>query len=136
VAVEVDGRNLILRLAASHFFDAGTATLRPESLAVLDAIGGEMADLKRPVRVEGHTDSGAVRPGRFRDNWELSASRASRVVSYLQDAHQIAPALLSAAGFADTRPIAKEDTAEGREANRRIELVIQVAAGGSIAAMP
>jgi len=68
-----------------------------------------------------------VRAGRWRDNWELSAARAAAVASYFQDAHHVRPELLTAAGLADTRPMAPNDTEAGREANRRIEIVIELA---------
>ncbi len=133
VITEVEGRRLIIRLAAAHFFDPAEAALRPESLPVLDAIASELAKLDRPVRVDGYTDSEPLQSSRYRDNWELSTSRAARVVSYLEKAHDIDRLLLSAAGYADTRPIADEKTADGRELNRRVELVVEVQPGGRLA---
>ena len=120
-------------MSATHFFDAGSSAVRPDALAALDAIADELASLGKPIRVEGHTDDSA--PGgasagsltaRFRNNWELSAARAANVTAYLSVAHQIKPELLSASGFAATRPIATNATPEGREANRRIEMSIEM----------
>lgn len=128
VALEVTDGALRLRLAAHRFFDAGGASLRPESLAVLDAIGAELADNQRGrIQIEGHTDDEPIRSTRYRNNWELSASRAATVVSFLEQAHDIASNRLTAAGLGSTRPLVSNDTPEHRELNRRIEIVIQVA---------
>jgi chemotaxis protein MotB len=126
IAVINDGKRLAIRLHATSFFNAGEAVLKPDALQVLDAVGKELGALDRPVRVEGHTDSRAPTMGRFRSNWELSASRAVTVTEFLISAHNVAPIFLSAAGYADTRPIADNGTEQGREANRRIELVVSL----------
>ena len=82
-------------------------------IPVLDVISGELAALNRPVRVEGHTDDAPTGTKRFRDNWELSSSRASAVVAYVQRAHRIDGQLLTAAGHGSTRPMADNDTPAG-----------------------
>ena len=130
VVVAVEGKRLVVRLSAARFFDPNQAAVRPEMIPVLDVIAGELAALNRPVRVEGHTDDAPTGTRRFRDNWELSSSRASAVVSYMQRAHRIDGPLLTAAGHGSTRPMATNDTPAGREANRRIEMVVDVADDG------
>ena len=130
---EVDGRRLVIRLAAANFFDPAGAALRPEALPVLDAIAAELSQMERPVRVDGYTDSEPLQSTRFRDNWELSTARAARVVAYLEEAHSIDRQLLSAAGYADTHPIADDSTPAGRILNRRVELVVEMQPGGRLA---
>jgi chemotaxis protein MotB len=130
VVVQVEGKRLVVRLSAARFFDPNQAAVRPEMIPVLDVIAGELAALNRPVRVEGHTDDTPVSTKRFRDNWELSSSRASAVVAYVQRAHRIDGRILTAAGHGSTRPMADNDTAAGREANRRIEMVVDVTDDG------
>ncbi len=125
VVVETANGKLNIRLSAARFFDAAQAALRPEALPVLDAIAEELAGLNRPVRVEAHTDDSPVK-GKFRNNWDLSAARAVTVVSFLEAGHQIAPAMLAAAGMGGSRPLVANDSAEGREANRRVELVVEL----------
>jgi chemotaxis protein MotB len=120
-----DGRRINIRLAASQFFDPGLAALRPQIVPMLDAIAGELIPLQRPLRVEGHTDDQPVQGSRFRNNWELSAARAAAVTDYLQEAHRASPQLLSAVGLSSAHPIASGHTPEGRDANRRIELVLE-----------
>jgi chemotaxis protein MotB len=126
VVLEVEGQRLTLRLGASHFFDAGQSALRPEALPVLDAVVGELKPLERSIRVEGHTDSSPVTNSRFKNNWELSSARAATVVAYVEGAHGVHGDLLSAVGHASTHPLSNEDTPEAREANRRIELVVEL----------
>ena len=84
----------------------------------------EMVAVGMPIRVEGHTDESRVQSSRFRDNWDLSASRAASVASYVQAAHNMDGKLLSAAGYGSTRPISNTGTVAGREANRRVEMLI------------
>lgn len=122
---ELEGKRLVIRLSAGRFFEAGAAALHPEALPILDAIGGELAGLKRNIRIEGHTDDRPIRSDRFRNNWDLSAARAATVVAYLEQAHRIPSERLAAVGMAANRPVASNDTEEGREANRRIDLVVE-----------
>ncbi len=126
VTLHVEGRKLMVRLSVARFFDPNAAAIRPEVIPVLDVVAEELARLHRPIRVEGHTDDTPALSSRYRDNWDLSASRAASVSAYLERAHRIPGNLLSAAGYGDTRPVASNDTAQGRELNRRIDLVIEV----------
>jgi chemotaxis protein MotB len=126
VLVRAEGRRLMIRLSASHFFDSSQSAIRPEVMPVLDAISNELAQFHRAIRIEGHTDDLASSRSRFRDNWDLSASRAAAVAAYMEGAHRIDGKLLSAAGMGSTRPIAENKTAQGRETNRRVELVVEV----------
>ena len=82
--------------------------------------------LDRPLRVEGHTDDLPVAGQRYHDNWELSAARAATVVSYLERAHHAPPEHLQAVGLAATKPIAKADSVDARELNRRVEMVVEL----------
>jgi chemotaxis protein MotB len=126
VTVAVEGRRLTVRLAATEFFDAGQAALRPQILSVLDAIAMELVPLERTLRVEGHTDETPVGGDRYRNNWDLSAARAATVVTYLEAAHRARPELLQAVGLGSAHPVSTGETAEARERNRRVELVIEL----------
>lgn len=125
ILVDLEGRRLTVRLSAARFFDPGQAAIRPEMIPVLDAIAAELTALNRHIRIEGHTGQDR-QLGRFRDDWELSASRAASVASYVQRAFKYDGRLLSASGFGSSRPIQGNDTAAGREANRRIEMVVEL----------
>lgn len=112
-------------------FAPGEATLSPagrDQIAGVARMLSEIADdipqdIDWIIRVDGHTDSTPLSgTGRYRDNWELSQGRALAVVRYMIDELGFPANRLAAAGFADTRPVAEGDTAEGRAQNRRIEL--------------
>ena len=135
VTLHMEGKKLMIRLSVARFFDPMQAALRPEVIPVIDVIADELARIRRPIRVEGHTDDTLVIGTRYRDNWDLSSSRAASVTSYLERAHRIPSNLLSAAGYADSRPVATNDTAAGRELNRRIDLVIEVRATDNLDAI-
>jgi chemotaxis protein MotB len=126
VSVVVEGRKLTVRLAATEFFDPGQATLRPQILPVLDAVAEELVPLNRLVRAEGHTDETPLGNDRWRNNWELSAARAATVVTYLEQAHGAKPEMLAAVGLGSAHPLARGDTPEAREKNRRVELVLEL----------
>jgi chemotaxis protein MotB len=126
ITFELEHGKLRLRMAAGRFFDPASASLRPEAIAVLDAIAQELATSKQNVRVEGHTDDEPIRSSRFRSNWDLSASRAATVVSYLEQVHGLAPHRLMAAGLASQKPLVANDSADHREMNRRIEIVLEI----------
>ena len=126
VTLHIEGKKLMIRLSVARFFDPTQAALRPDVIPVLDVVAAELGKMHRPIRIEGHTDDTPAITTRYRDNWDLSASRAASVTSYIERAHHIPGNLLSAAGYGDSRPVASNDTAAGRELNRRIDLVIEV----------
>lgn len=109
-------------------FDSGEATLKPEGRAVLEKIVSVLASSKRQIRVQGHTDNVTI-AGRlaqtFATNWELSAARAVNVVRFLQDGAHVDPVLLSAAALSEYHPRESNETPEGRQKNRRIEILLE-----------
>jgi len=125
VQIDVDRDKLTVRLSASHFFDTNQAAIRPEMIPVLDVIAAEMVAVGMPIRVDGHTEESRLVSTRYRDNWDLSASRAAAVASYIQHAHNVDGKMLAAAGYGSTRPLGDNSTPAGREANRRVELLIE-----------
>ena len=126
ISLELENGKLRLRLAASRFFDPASAALRPEALAVLDAIATELSTGTHLIRVEGHTDDGQISSPKFRNNWDLSAGRAATVVTYLEQGHGIDATRLIAAGLGSSHPLVSNDTPENRELNRRIEVVLEI----------
>ncbi|MGC9457816.1 MAG: OmpA/MotB family protein [Halothiobacillaceae bacterium] len=114
-----------LRIRDNILFAPGAARLSEDGLQLLDELARRLAGQPYPISIEGHTDNIPIRTLRFPSNWELSASRASSVLRYLAS-RGIDETRMQAVGHADTQPIASNDTAEGRAANRRVELVIQV----------
>jgi chemotaxis protein MotB len=129
VAILVEGSRVTIRLATGEFFDSGSAAIRPSALPIIDAIAAEIVPLARPLRIEGHTDEVPFQGDRFRDNWELSASRAAAVVSYLAGAHRATPELLGAIGYGSTRPVVQGTDEEALRQNRRVEMVVEIESG-------
>ena len=120
-----DGESIIIRLTDQSGFESGSANLRNDFTSLLDSVGDSLAGSSGLIQIEGHTDNVAMSFGnRYRNNWDLSSARAASVADYLQGGGSIAPGSMVIKGFADTRPIASNDTATGRSENRRIEVVV------------
>jgi len=120
----VDGR-IVIVLSTDVLFGVGRADLSASGEQELAAVAEACAELKdMRYQVEGHTDNVPIGPGiEFGDNWELGSGRAIAVVS-LMISKGVEPSRVSAASFADSKPVKSNDTAEGRAANRRIEIIL------------
>jgi chemotaxis protein MotB len=118
---------LTVDAAEQLFFDSGRAALKDTGKEVLKKVADAMKAYEdKAIRVVGHTDNVPITGGLqkvFASNWELSAARATTVVRFLQDAG-IAPERLIATGRAEYAPVAPNDSPEGRQKNRRIEITL------------
>ena len=118
---------LSVDLADQVFFDSGRATLKPEGKKVLRKIGDTLKGYENKlIRVVGYTDNVPVAKAlqnKFPTNWELSVERATTVVRFLQDVG-VPPDRMVASGRGEYSPVASNDTPEGRQKNRRIEIVL------------
>mgnify|MGYP001400307191 CR=1 FL=1 len=123
---ELKGK-LTVNMVDSVLFDSGKAEVKPEGLVVLQKVVDILKNVKdKAVRIEGHTDNVQIvgqLAKRYPTNWELSASRALNVTRYLQQ-QGLDPALLAAVAYGEYKPVAPNDTDEGRAKNRRIEIVL------------
>ncbi|HSU41737.1 MAG TPA: OmpA family protein [Polyangiaceae bacterium] len=123
------GNELVVDVSDQVLFDSGHADVSEGGQKVLAEVAPSLARLKGyTIQVAGHTDrTRVVNPEtreRFPTNWELSTARATNVVRYLEERGKIPGTRLEAAGFAEFRPVAGNATAEERQKNRRIELVL------------
>jgi chemotaxis protein MotB len=133
--LKVDTRDnrMLIQLPGDVLFDSGSAVLRKEGKEILkqvaEVVHNDAQLSAREFQVAGHTDSKPLKGGPFVDNWGLSAMRARTVVEYLtlpgDQGGDLNPKKWSAAGYADTDPVAPNDTDDNRKKNRRVELVIQ-----------
>lgn len=118
---------LTVDVAEQLFFDSGRATLKDTGKQILQKVAESLKGYEdKAIRIVGHTDNVPISGGLqkvFPSNWELSAARATTVVRFLQDAG-IAPERLVATGRAEYAPVAPNDSAEGRQKNRRIEITL------------
>ena len=133
LTVEVRDNRMLIQLPGDVLFSSGSDKLTAEGEQILRQVAEVIRtdpDLsKRQFQVAGHTDSLPLKGGRFRDNWGLSAMRARSVLVFLvapteEGGGGLAPSNWSAAGYGDTDPVASNDTPEGRQKNRRVELVV------------
>ncbi len=123
--VEREGDRIIVRLASQGSFVSGSANLQPGFIQLLRQVGGSLAATQGKVRVEGHTDNVPVAfSERFNSNWDLSAARSATVADFFINNSGFAQENMLVAGFADTKPIATNNTAAGRARNRRIEVIV------------
>ncbi|MCL2125776.1 MAG: OmpA family protein [Oscillospiraceae bacterium] len=110
------------------FFDTAEATVLPEAYPVLDTVIDmmlELGDLYSMMRVEGHTDSRSINTVRYPSNWDLSADRAVKVVSYIRQDGRLDKSRIVANGYGEEHPIAPNDTPENMALNRRVEFVVE-----------
>lgn len=121
---ELQGK-LTVQLSNAILFDSGSIAIKSVGQEALGKVASVLAAVEgRAIRVEGHTDDVPVNPGaHYRDNWGLSALRASVVVRLLVD-NGVDPGNIAAVGYADTHPVADNESAEGKAANRRTEIVL------------
>jgi chemotaxis protein MotB len=123
---ELKGK-LTVNMVDSILFDSGKAEVKKGGLEILGKVISILKDVKdKSIRIEGHTDNVQISRAlaqRYPTNWELSAARAINVARYLQD-EGIGPGQLSAAAYGEWKPVAENDTPEGRAKNRRIEIVL------------
>jgi chemotaxis protein MotB len=119
-------KGIRIRIQAAFLFDSGHAKVKETALPTLQNIAAILAKTKRPIRVEGHTDNVPIR-GRYSSNWALSTMRAVNVLTYLIRMGPLDPVKVSAAGYSQYHPLVPNDTAENRQKNRRVEIVIMQA---------
>ena len=119
---------LTINMVDRVLFDSGHTQVKPAGVKVLKQVGDVLNKISdKQIRIEGHTDNVPISSklqDRFKTNWELSTARATTVVRYLIDQGGVDPQYLSAVGYADTHPLASNDSEEGRSSNRRIEIVL------------
>jgi len=138
-----------LTISGEYFFDINSAEIKPELKSVLAYIGNTLSqsrllriqddkelrgfydalrqadhNLNVEIRVEGHTDNWPIRGGKYRNNWELSTARALEVVQFISLSSGIPESMFSSLGYGEFRPIADNNTADGRSKNRRVEIFI------------
>ena len=127
VDVSVIKGRINLRVKDNILFASGNSALSNEGKDLLNRLAERLKVGDYPIAVQGHTDDLPIHTLQFPSNWELSAGRAAAVVQELI-ASGVQPERLSAIGFADTHPIASNDTAAGRAENRRVDLELQLPA--------
>jgi chemotaxis protein MotB len=125
VRLKMAEKGLVITFVAEVLFDSGKAKLRKDSLPILDKVA-EILQVEVPgndIGIEGHTDNEPIKYSPWKSNWELSTQRALSVLYYLES-QGLRPSRLSASGYGEWQPVTSNDTSEGKQLNRRVEIVI------------
>jgi len=127
VKLQMMEKGLVITVVGDLLFDSGKAKIKSGAYSLLDKVATvlkeNMANFN--VGIEGYTDNVQIKHSKWKSNWELSSARSLSVLHYLVNQKGVSPERLSAIGFGEYRPVASNDTKEGRKQNRRVEIVIQ-----------
>jgi chemotaxis protein MotB len=127
ISAEQRKEGVVLTIPEVALFDSARAELHSSALPLLNELSATLREVgEAQISVEGHTDDRPVLGGEFRSNWDLASARANAVTAFFL-AHDFAPQRLHSVSYADTRPVADNGNAQGRAANRRVELAIEFA---------
>ncbi len=129
--LNLEPRGLVITLGEAAFFAPGEDRVQSNAFASLEKVAGALGKLPNPVRLEGHSDSTPIHSARFSSNWELSTARAVQVLKALEERYGTDRFRLSAAGYADTVPVDRNDSDSARARNRRVDLVVLSRPGSS-----
>jgi chemotaxis protein MotB len=125
VKIIISDKGVALSLSAPLLFNSGSAELKPEAFPLLERIFDIAQGWPNIIRVEGHTDNTRIHSELYASNWDLSFARALSVVRFAVDFSKIHPSRLVPVAYGEYRPVADNDTEEGRAKNRRIEIFME-----------
>lgn len=116
---------LLIRIKEQALFPSGSAEVMPDAQRIGIVIGGLLATMPEQVIVSGHTDNVPIATAQYPSNWELSNQRALNFMKYIISSNpKLDPSRFSAIGYGEFRPAAPNDTEEGRQKNRRVEVLV------------
>lgn len=122
--VQITAKQIKINIAAPVLFKSGKAEVGSSAAELLRQVAGALNTLPNDIIIEGHTDSVPMKSGDYDTNWQLSAARANAVVDLLAKDYAVPQERMIAAAYGEHRPVAGNDTAEGRALNRRIEIIV------------
>jgi hypothetical protein len=133
ITVKRESMWLEIEINTDILFSSGSGAFSSSAEPVLDKLAEVLKPFPNPIRVEGHTDNRPIRTAAFPSNWELSAARAASVVHQFMK-QGIDPLRLEIVGFGEFHPRQPNDSADGRNANRRVAILVleQVAPGATM----
>ncbi|HBH17908.1 MAG TPA: flagellar motor protein MotB [Cyanobacteria bacterium UBA9579] len=124
ISVSRETRGLIIRLKDTVLFDPGSDIIKDNAQVTLDKLAGILREIPNSIRIEGHTDSQPINTPRFPSNWELSTARATNIIKYLINQHNINPQKFSAVGYGEYMPLKESVLEDNQSINRRVDIVI------------
>ena len=125
LSINYDTRKVVIRFAEDATFQSGQAALKPGMVAIIERVVEVLSSCTGDVLVAGYTDDRPIVSNRYRSNWDLSAARAVSVVHELVLSRALPAERVTAAGRAETNPLAPNDSPENRARNRRVEIAIR-----------
>jgi len=126
VKLEMMEKGLVITVLGDILFDSGKAKIRRKAYPILDKVGAVLQETvpEFNIGIEGHTDNQPIKYSGWKSNWELSSNRALSVLHYLINKKNILPSRISAIGYGEFRSVSSNNTKEGRQLNRRVEIVV------------
>jgi len=124
VKYEENERGITIHIMDELLFKSGDADLNKNAIEILDKIANILKKLPNDLRVEGHTDNVPINSALFPSNWHLSVARALNTAYFLIQNKNLSPDKVSIVGYSEYKPIASNETPEGRATNRRVDIVI------------
>jgi chemotaxis protein MotB len=124
IQIDMQSRGLVISFTQAALFPSGEDVISPDAYDGLEKVAAAITKIPNPVRLEGHTDSVPINTPRFRSNWVLSAARSIAVLELMAGKFGMPYNRMSIAAYADTAPVASNETEEGRARNRRVDIVI------------
>ncbi len=134
ISMRTEPDGLVISLREAGFFESGSAKMKTASEPTFDRIAVILREGAYRLRIEGHTDNIPIHNAQFPSNWELSTARSTEIVRLLIIRNGFAADHLSAAGYAEYHPVSSNHTSEGRDANRRVDVIILGKSGDILAA--
>lgn len=122
IKVKWDERGVIISVRDAGIFESGAEKLTIKSEQFLREVARIVSQIPNQVRVEGHTDN--KKTDAFNSNWALSSARASYIIEWFLREYKMNPARFSAVGYGEYRPIADNSIEEGRQQNRRVDIIL------------
>jgi chemotaxis protein MotB len=124
IQINMTDRGLSISFAQAALFPSGEDYISTDAYESIGKVASAITRLPNPVRLEGHTDAIPINTARFHSNWDLSSARAIALLKILTERFGVASNKLSVAGYAETAPLASNDTDEGRGRNRRVDIIV------------
>jgi chemotaxis protein MotB len=124
IQVTLEQRGLVISLKQAAFFPSGEDGVADNTLTSIGKVAEAIKQLPNPVRLEGHTDAVPIHNSRFRSNWELSAARSIAMLEILNSRFAVPRLQMAISGYAESKPVASNDSLEGRAKNRRVDILI------------
>ncbi len=124
IQINQEERGLVISITNSVLFDSGSAELSKEAKITLKEVAEVLKAESHLIRVEGHTDNSPIATSKYASNWELSTARATSIIRFLVEEQEFDPAKLSASGYGQYHPISENSSVEGKQKNRRVDIVV------------